>query len=187
MSGLMQPFTEQLSKLWARVATIPTLRWATVTNVNPLQVRLDGDLDPLLIPPQTVVSGLPVGQRVICVEQNRRVIVIAAGRFGADIPWTEIALNTGWVNYTGDPALACKINGVIYLRGRVTRESGSSNLIATLPPQFRPFDSALTWATWASIGTERLALNPDGTLVIHGSDTTGVSVLTAFPAQSPTA
>lgn len=183
---LLDPIMTQLGKLWQQVGRIPTIRWATVTQATPLLIQMDGDLDPLLFTPQTVVSGLRVGQRVVCVEQNRRVIVIGADRFGADIPWTPVTLNTGWVNYPDDPALACRINGVIYLRGRVTRQSGTNTAIATLPVMFRPANAALTWVGWTDNGTVRLALNPDGTFITHGTfHEVGVSILTAYPAHQP--
>ena len=41
-----------------------TWRWATVTQVNPLRIRLDGEAAPLPITPDSLVSDLFVGDRV---------------------------------------------------------------------------------------------------------------------------
>ncbi len=79
-SRLMAPVLEQIAKLWARIDLMPAIRWGTVRGINPLSVTLDGDTDPLPFPPSTTVLGLTLGARVVCVEQHRRVIVIASQR-----------------------------------------------------------------------------------------------------------
>ena len=59
-----------------RFSRAPVLRLATVVEVNPVRVQLDGDFEPLPFTPIPMVGGLQVGERVACVEQNRRVTVI---------------------------------------------------------------------------------------------------------------
>lgn len=78
MVDLLAPVLNQIHKLWARVDRMPVVRWATVVQVSPLRVMLDGDLEVLPFTPATTVHGLPVGARVVCVEQHRRVIVVSA-------------------------------------------------------------------------------------------------------------
>jgi len=78
VNDLLEPIKDQLRKLWERVALMPVIRWGTVTATDPVAVILDGDEEPLPFAPQIAVSGLTVGARVVCVEQHRRVIVIAA-------------------------------------------------------------------------------------------------------------
>lgn len=56
--------------------------WATVTNGNPLRIRLDGDDDPLDITPDCLYADPVVGQRVWVQMTGRRVIVHAAARGG---------------------------------------------------------------------------------------------------------
>jgi microcystin-dependent protein len=51
--------------------------WATVTAESPLRIRLDGDTDPLPATPESLVSGLSVGQRVWVQLSGHRVIVHA--------------------------------------------------------------------------------------------------------------
>lgn len=77
MRDLLKPIKDQIRKLWARVDQMPIVRWGTVTVSAPLRVMLDGDPDHLPFAPQSVVKSPPVGARVVCVEQHRRVIVIA--------------------------------------------------------------------------------------------------------------
>lgn len=109
--NLLDPLMAQLDKLWATVRGMPTVRWATVTQASPLRIILDGETDPMLISPQTAVHGLRAGERVVCVEQNRRIIITA--RVGDDpVPFPpatvfgpEAATATGaaaaWQNVTG--------------------------------------------------------------------------------------
>ncbi|MGU3424037.1 hypothetical protein [Microbacterium paraoxydans] len=78
MQDLLRPIIEQLDKLWTRVDLTPVIRWGTVTQAGPLRVQLDGDAEPLPLTPQTTLPDLRTGDRVVCVEQHRRVIVLQA-------------------------------------------------------------------------------------------------------------
>lgn len=49
-------------------------RWATVTQVSPLRVRLDGDAAPLTVTPDRLVT-VTLGARVWCQIAGRRVVV----------------------------------------------------------------------------------------------------------------
>lgn len=82
MASALGPFVDhmnlvlkKLAELTGRIDKMPTIRWATVTQASPLRVQLDGDLEPLSVTPQAAVVGLVAGDRVVCVEQHRRVIV----------------------------------------------------------------------------------------------------------------
>lgn len=77
---MLRPVLDQIEKLWARVDLMPVVRWGTVTATGPLRVLLDGSAEPLPFAPQTTVQGLATDDRVVCVEQHRRVIVIARAR-----------------------------------------------------------------------------------------------------------
>lgn len=78
MQDLLRPIVEQLEKLWTRVDLTPVIRWGTVTQADPLRVQLDGDAEPLPLTPQTTLRELRAGDRVVCVEQHRRVLVVQA-------------------------------------------------------------------------------------------------------------
>lgn len=83
-SDLASPFQEGwdnllrfIESLVAKIAAKPEFRWATVTGVKPLRIRLDGDEEPLEGKPSTVVRGLAVGERILVAIQSRRVTVIS--------------------------------------------------------------------------------------------------------------
>ena len=50
-------------------------RWATVTGAGPLVIRFDGEDDPVEATPDTLVSGLQVGDRVRVEITNRRLVI----------------------------------------------------------------------------------------------------------------
>lgn len=50
-------------------------RWATVTQASPLRVRLDGDAAPLDLTPDSLTTGLLVGDRVYCHLAGGRIVV----------------------------------------------------------------------------------------------------------------
>lgn len=83
LKDLLRPIKDQIHKLWSRVDGTPIIRWGTVTQVTPLLVQLDGDFDlntgdPITTPGQLPASvSVTVGQRVVCAERDRRVIVLA--------------------------------------------------------------------------------------------------------------
>lgn len=95
---------EHIGKLWTAVDGKPIVRWGTVAQASPLTVNLDGSIDtagnPVAAPAQSAISGLAVGDRVLCMEQHRRVIVTAAKR---PTPFAMAAGQTtagGWVTVT---------------------------------------------------------------------------------------
>lgn len=49
-------------------------RWATVTQVSPLRIRLDGEATPLDITPDTLVA-VTLADRVWCQLVDRRAVV----------------------------------------------------------------------------------------------------------------
>jgi len=55
----------------------PIPRWAVVTQVTPLLIRLEGETDPIA-PQATCVKTVTIGQRLYCHEVQQRVTVIAA-------------------------------------------------------------------------------------------------------------
>ena len=89
--NLLDPVMVQLDKLWATVRGMPAVRWATVTQTAPLRIQLDGETTPMLISPQTTVHNLRAGERVVCIEQNRRIIITA--RIGDDpVPFAPVSV-----------------------------------------------------------------------------------------------
>src|SRR5690554_6499074 len=93
---ILRPILDQLNKIWARLNLMPVIRWGTVTQASPLRVQLDGDTEPLLFTPQNTVPGLKVGNRVLCVEQHRRVNVVQVA--GKIVDWTEVTFQNSFGN-----------------------------------------------------------------------------------------
>lgn len=63
------------------------LRWATVTDTDPLRIRYDGETNPSIVPPQNLAAGLNIGDRVRVAKQDGQATIIGApdgGRFPAD-------------------------------------------------------------------------------------------------------
>lgn len=73
--------------------------WATVTSVSPLRVRKDNEASPLTANPQTLVTGLQLGDRVILAEWrngdtgSRQPVIIGKGG-GIPLPSPSTALPT---------------------------------------------------------------------------------------------
>jgi hypothetical protein len=57
----------------------PPFRWATVTQVSPLRIRLDGDTTALPMTPENLAGSVGVGSRVLVQFLGRRVLVVALG------------------------------------------------------------------------------------------------------------
>lgn len=75
------PIVRVLDGLTSLIEGKPDLRWAVVTQISPLRIRLDADENELLATPDTLVSPLLPGERVRVALQNRRVTVLGvAGR-----------------------------------------------------------------------------------------------------------
>lgn len=94
---ILRPVLDQIAKLWTRLDLMPVIRWGTITQVDPLRVQLDGDIEPLILTPMSIVGGARVGERVICVEQHRRVIILgrAHGQIRAMGAFSQPAVAAG--------------------------------------------------------------------------------------------
>lgn len=125
--SLLEPILRELDKIKSSMRGVPVVRWATVTAASPLAVRMDGDVDPLPFPPQSTVAGLTVGERVVCVEQNRRIIIISRVEPAPpDESWKPLTLKAGFVPQTFGYAPSYQIkDDRIYMRGTILKSSGN--------------------------------------------------------------
>lgn len=91
-----------------------------------------------------------------------------------DTGWVGLTLSTGW----SGTAHYRIIGGVVYLRGKVTRDSGTNTTISTLPAAARPVQSmnmkVRTTATHAN--ASNFAVSSGGGLVISSAYSTGSTV-----------
>jgi hypothetical protein len=81
--GIVQRLAHRVRRLETSGSIAP--RWATVTSDSPLMVRLDGEVDPLAVTPETLVSDLRIGERVRLHLEGRLAIV--TGRAGGGATW----------------------------------------------------------------------------------------------------
>ena len=61
--------------------TSPDWRWMVVTSTDPLRIRFDEEENPLELTPDTLVSGLSVGNRVL-VKVAPKQLPIIIGKSG---------------------------------------------------------------------------------------------------------
>lgn len=64
-----------LASLLPATASSDVWRWATITSLDPLRIRLDGDSEPLLSTPDTL-TPVHLGERVRVQIYNRRATII---------------------------------------------------------------------------------------------------------------
>ena len=89
---------------------------------------------------------------------------------GYDTGWEALSLGSGW---TGSVEYRI-IGGVVYLRGRASRSSGSNNTITTLPAVARPASAVYCYAR---SGTQtNININTGGTIVAGSGYSTGNNV-----------
>lgn len=116
--------------------------WATVTQVSPLRVRMDGEASALGVAPDLRGGTVAVGDRVWCQRSGGRLVAFAG------------LVDTGWVALTLDSTLRGYLPGVydpqirlvghqVKCRGIIQRVSGSFATstvypLGTVPAGFRP-------------------------------------------------
>lgn len=76
-----------------------SFRWATVVNVCPLSIRLDGETVPLDARPSTIAGGVTPGDRVWTQLHGRQVVIL--GR-GGQQPRQFWAASSGTTDAAGD-------------------------------------------------------------------------------------
>lgn len=111
MSDATSYLVSQVAKLKAAVDAIASWRWATVTSVDPLRVTPDGDTSPLVEAPDTLVSGLVVGDRVRLAIVARRALILGRARGGAPRLW--VTMKSSWSYSAPTSQTAIPINGAV--------------------------------------------------------------------------
>lgn len=103
----------------APLATSNTYRWGTVTGVDPLRVRLDGDMDAVGSTP-VALCLTPLGARVWVQLYGRQLVILGAAQEATT--WREITPANGWT-VSGELSVG-RSAGIAYLRGAVRRTAG---------------------------------------------------------------
>lgn len=72
----------QIARIRHQLDQTASYRWATVTNVNPLRIKFDGETQVLPVSPVNLAGALQVGYRVWVLSVQRRVFVIGSAQTG---------------------------------------------------------------------------------------------------------
>lgn len=138
-----------VSNPFAELITSPVLtdswRWGNVVAVSPLRVILDGDTEPLLATPDSLVFCV-VGDRVRCHVYNRRVTVMGMPPNmqvdGVDGVVGKRILSNGWTHYGGAYApvrVSRDSSGVCYLSGLAKVGTVKDDMhVLSIPPALIP-------------------------------------------------
>jgi hypothetical protein len=173
MSTDDDPILAALRKLAGKVDAAPVMLWGTASQASPLMVMLDGAIDPagapVAVPAQSAVGPVKVGQRVYCVRQSRRVIVVGGG----DTGWLTLPLQPGFEAY--DPPRVPQyrvVGGMCHLSGLVKPSTGqftNGMQFGTLPVGARPRRIAVQ-AAFMSFGYPGgVTTQPSGGLLYTGN------------------
>jgi hypothetical protein len=93
------------------------------------------------------------------------------------LDWVPLTLSNGWAdNYLpGDtriPAFAVDVQGIVHLRGELTKfGSVSSEVFATMPAPFRPSQTVFMAAALKGDTLGIVAVDPDGTMTVGATGT----------------
>ena len=175
------------------VGDITSFKWATVTGVSPLAIRLDGDTSALALIPDSLVdpASLTVGDRVRVELSLRKVVVHGKflGSTGPDTGDVPIVLNTGWTAVSGTPTPTYRVrHGVVSFNARVSAASGVGDAtMFVLPTGARPSEQ-LALQVYGDAGTWfDLVIATDGVVTQFGRGTASrydvrMSTIPPFPA-----
>jgi hypothetical protein len=100
-----------------------------------------------------------------------------------DLQFTNLTLQNNWAPYpavTRPPAYAIDAQGVVHLRGAMTRNSGSSLNPIQVPPALRPAAWVYLVADFAGGDTGRLLIATDGQAFVEGSNTANATNFTSL-------
>lgn len=156
------------------------LRTATVTAVDPLAIRYDGETTASVVSPRSTVLAV-TGDRVVVAKSRGQATVL--GVLAQRSEWDPIALPA---EYTGPghgfPLSIQRDGSRRYLRGRIARVDGAnipagSTTLLTLEPRDRPRQATggfVQVSGFASPGFGRFEVTGDGVVSV------GLSKITAW-------
>lgn len=160
------------------------IRSATVTQVSPLRVRLDGattdsSADSIALPPA-------LNSRVRVAAFGKQLLVLSGHH---DSGWTW--MTTGWLNGASPYATSGswvpryrKVNGIVYMAGLFNSGATTTPLhVFTLPVGYRPGSGETMIAIpHTGAGIRRMDISPAGAMILReqhaGAATTGWHNLT---------
>lgn len=78
----LSALVRRVAELAASVSLMPVFRWGVVSGLAPLEVQFDAADAPMAGVPDTLVSGLRVGERVLVLLYLRRATIVGRGKGG---------------------------------------------------------------------------------------------------------
>ncbi len=134
-------------------------RWATVTAVGPVQIRYDGDSQPLGVSPQWLVAGVSplVGLRVWTQTYGRRVLVVGAAGPGAVSAYSTTAWAVAPAMATGGATWLSSSTGIGWRNSIVLHGLGRG-------------------LTWSSTGRWEVLVPADGAFIPGYGGSAGATV-----------
>ena len=153
-----------------------TYRWAVITGVAPLRLKLDGEALPLPLTPESLVelSSLAVGVRVWTQLFNRRVIILGASAGGVQappvgslMPFAGAAAPAGWLLANG-AAVSRTTYAALFTVCGTTYGVGDGSTTFNLPNMVNrvPVGAGGTYARGATGGAATVTLT-DANLSAH--------------------
>ncbi|MGO3147077.1 MAG: hypothetical protein ACTIJ6_05290 [Leucobacter sp.] len=204
----LDPYARMIERLSQRVDTKPMFRWATVTNIAPLLIQLDGDPAPLLGSPSNAGPKIYLtGERVRVELQNGRATIHSAANRVEDLRGTtaqriDLALSGAAVDgmrfYDVNENMHYEWAGGSFKRGlplpgttlaRAQKIGASSGTAGASTLTTVTGSAALSVPTTVDVATEvvifarvNVYVNPSGTQI--GTNQTGASTYST-PADDP--
>lgn len=147
-----------------------TWRWATVTSLGPLRVRLDQTPDPLDSDPVNLVGPLAVGDRVWCQLVNRRIVVVGRGGGGGGVepgPRRSLASYLTWGTVANEFTIR-SIGNIREVRGAITGSlpSGTTTISSAIPSADRPSLNSFSYCYLGGGHPGAFLVRPAGTIAL---------------------
>lgn len=178
-------------------------RWADVMQVTPLRVQMVGDSSPVEVTPESLVSGLQVGDRVWTALTNRGALIVVGKSGGSEVytksevdallaphviePWVSLApyLVSPWVPYVSTPeyqGIWIRRNGTqTEIQGTITRPAGQGDLTGATSYALSTALPAKYRASLDGGVTHHLLLRP---ITLHGTTTRSTGAQSAGTAHT---
>lgn len=166
------------------VSDMTSFKWATVTSLFPLAIRLDGDTAPLAMVPDSLVdpTTLSIGSRVRVELTDRKCVIHGSYQDGNTSLETHAVLNMDpsvwwWYheNHSSNssdpyaPPVAHKTSlSLVMLEGLITSRVAIpvGTVIATLPPAFRPLQRKRFTLSDAGTSGWGVSIETDGRILM---------------------
>lgn len=163
--------------------------WASVTNVNPLRIRLDHETQPLVASPSSLTQ-VSVGDRVYTVTWGGRIVILGRKGGGGWQSWTPTITGPGVAmgNSTRVGRYVVREDGGVVFSGKITfgstfnRGTGAHSLTLPVPANV---DGGLEWNVGAHASSSTV-LGGNGEGIGYGKIENGTTVTRMYLRRNDT-